>query len=67
MEDVLVVEGGAKTPSEHRRGTLEQGTESGKAHVEPWMSWRLIHGVPLCLPYATGIGSRTLLVTPKVK
>lgn len=34
MEGVLVVEGGARTPSEHCPGTLEQSTKLPNAHIE---------------------------------
>lgn len=43
--------GGARTPSEHLRGTLEKGTEAPNAHMGPWISWRLIQActIPLLL------------------
>lgn len=36
IENVLVVGKGSKTPSEHRRGALEQGVEPTNAHIGPY-------------------------------
>lgn len=35
MEGIRVVGGSARTPSEHRRGTLEQGAKAPNAHTDP--------------------------------
>lgn len=40
IEGVLVVGGGDRTPSQHRRGSLEQGTELPNAHIGPWNETR---------------------------
>lgn len=57
IEGVPVAGGGVRTPSDHCRGTHEQGTEPSNAHIGP--CWWLIR------PYAAGIGSSPLLATPK--
>lgn len=41
--------GGARTPSEHHWGNLEQDTKSQNAHIGPWMSRQLIQVYPVFL------------------
>lgn len=54
MKGVLVVVGGAETPSGHNPGTLEQGTVSTNAHIGPCSELATHSGVipafTLCVP-----------------
>lgn len=49
-----------KTHSEHRRGTLEQGSKAPNAHIGPCNE---LVTVPCLCPYAAGTGSSTLPMT----